>query len=114
MADLLYQHRQHPHIPQNVNQHHREEQAQGDFNDRLAVAITKATATMFCAYMFTGIGIGSLVALITGNLTLGFLFGGVSSYLLQLVMLPIIQNGTAILSRHQELQAEEMYCFVQK
>lgn len=106
-SSSLYQHQPHPHTPRNPNERQAAERT--SFNDRLSVKITQATGTMWCAYVFTGIGVGGLVGALTGNVWLALVFGAVSSYFLQLVMLPVIQNGSTVLSRHQEIQAEEMY-----
>jgi hypothetical protein len=61
--------------------------------EHVALWITDHTSTMECAALFTGIGIGSLVDVFTGNATLAATCGSVSSYLLQLVMLPNHVNG---------------------
>jgi len=103
----LYTHTAHPHTPRNVNAQHKAERT--GFNQRAALLLTRATGNMWCAYLFGGIGVGSLVGVITNNLTLALLFGAVSSYFLQLIFLPIIQTGSNILSRHAELQADEMF-----
>jgi len=77
--------------------------------DRVALKITTAVGTMFCVYVFAGIGIGSLVGIATGNLLLGTLFGAFSSYFLQLVFLPLLQLGQNLQSRHSEIRAENDY-----
>ena len=72
-------------------------------NERIAKWVTEHVATMTCAWIFLAIGIGSLIGVVTGNTTLALLFGAVSSYILQLVLLPIImvaQKG------HAEAQAK--------
>lgn len=109
------------HTPRNANERQREERqariAQsggwrsrlGAFNEQLAVWLTKHTGTMLCAYIFAGIGVGSLVGVFTGNTFLAALFGSISSYFLQLVLLPILSVGQNVLSRHAELQADEQF-----
>jgi hypothetical protein len=107
VATALYTHTAHPHTPRNVNEQHKAERT--GLNQRIAVWLTTHTGSMLCAYIFAGIGVGSLVGVFTNNLFLAALFGSVSSYFLQLVLLPILAVGTAVLSRHSELQANEMF-----
>ncbi len=108
-GSALYQHSAYRHQPRNVNQLHRKEQETAGFNTRVAVWLTKNVGTMQCAYLFAGIGIGSLVGVATNNVVLAAVFGSLSSYFLQLVLLPILSVGQNVLGRHQELQADEMF-----
>jgi hypothetical protein len=108
-ADLLA-----PHAPRNVNALHKAEQAAAGFNTRLAVWLTKNVGTMLCAYIFAAIGIGSLVGIFTGNVLLAALCGSVSSYFLQLVLLPILAVGQSVLGHHAELMADEQFTTTQK
>jgi hypothetical protein len=78
----------------------------GQFNNRLAVLITKNVGTMWAAYVFSVIGITSLVGVISSNITLTLLAGGLSSYFLQLVLLPIIMVGQNVISASQDARAE--------
>ena len=78
----------------------------GEFNSRLAVFITANVGTMWAAYIFAVIGITSLVGVMTQNLTLTLLAGGLSSYFLQLVLLPIIMVGQNVISASQDARAE--------
>ncbi|HEY7126660.1 MAG TPA: hypothetical protein VH540_22170 [Ktedonobacterales bacterium] len=103
----LFHHEPRPHQPQNVNEVHAAERL--GLNDRIAVWISKNVGTMICAYVFAGIGIASLVGALTGNPLLAATFGALSSYFLQLVLLPIIMVGQNVQSRHSELQADEMF-----
>jgi hypothetical protein len=105
----LYQHSANRHQPRNINTVHRAEQQSAGFNTRVAVWLTKNVGTMQCAYIFAGIGIGSLIGVFTNNVFLAALFGSISSYFLQLVLLPILSVGQNVLSRHQELQADEVF-----
>ncbi len=108
-GSALYQHSPHPHQPSNVNLLHREEKQATGFNTRVAVWLTKNVGTMQCAYIFAGIGIGSLIGVATGNVVVAAVFGSISSYFLQLVLLPILSVGQNVLGRHAELQADEMF-----
>jgi hypothetical protein len=78
----------------------------GQFNTRLAVMITRSVGTMWCAYVFSVIGIASLVGAFTGNTSLALIAGGISSYFLQLVLLPVIIVGQNVISASQDARAE--------
>lgn len=105
----LYEQQPHPYQPRNVNARHKAELQQAGFNTRVAVWLTRNVGTMQCAYIFAGIGIGSLIGVFTNNVFLAALFGSVSSYFLQLVLLPVLSVGQNVLGRHAELLAEEQY-----
>lgn len=129
----LYRHEPHPHTPQNVNERLAETSARhaarsardhgatpswrlriAAANERIAVWLTKHTGTMLCAYLFAGIGIGSLVGVFTNNTVLAAICGSLSSYFLQLVLLPVLAVGSNVLSRHAELQADEQFHATQR
>ena len=112
MSQKLYVHQPHEHQPRNVNEQHQAERL--SFNNRLAVFISKRVGSMACTYLFACIGIASLVGAVTQNALLALTFGALSSYFLQLVLLPLLALGTNILSRHSELMAEEQYQTTQK
>jgi len=84
------------------------------FNDRLALFITKHIGTMYCAYLFAIIGVMGMVGAFTGNTKLVLIVGAVSGYFLQLVLLPIIMVGQDlqatstkehITAKHEEMKA---------
>lgn len=108
MDNTLYKHIRHPHVPRNPNVVHKEEM-NGSLKDKQALWITNHVGTMECAYLFFGIGIGSLVGVLTNNPILAGACGAVSSYILQLVLLPIILKGQSIQGRKQEILAEENF-----
>jgi len=108
----LYQHVPHPHQPKNVNEVHKAEQ-QG-FNITLAIWLTHNVGTMACAYVFTVIGLCGMIGAFTGSTTLVLIFGSISSYFLQLVLLPVILVGGNVLNRKAELQADEDFRINQK
>ena len=78
-------------------------------NEKIGVWVTTHVGTMTCAYIFAGIGIGSLVGIFTNNTFLGLGFGAVSSYFIQLVLLPVIMVGNNVQSRHSEIRADIQY-----
>lgn len=97
------------HQPRNVNEVHQSELA-GSFNQRLAVAITKATNSMVCAYAFAGLsllGFPALSVLIGPEVAIYVVW--FSQTFLQLTFLPVLSVGQGILSRHQELQSQEQF-----
>lgn len=104
---VLFHHEPHQYQPRNVNEVQKAEQ-QG-FNTRLAVWLTRNVGTMACAYLFAVIGIAGLIGAFTDNASLVLIFGSISSYFLQLVLLPVILVGGNVLNRHQELQTEETF-----
>lgn len=106
----LFKRNAYPHIPGNVNEIHRAEQALAGFNERLAVKLTKATSTMTCAYIFTVIALIGLFGLFGWlNPFVFLLMTWVSQQFLQLVFLPVLSVGQGVLSRHQEIQADEAF-----
>ena len=74
-----------------------------EFNDRLAVLITRRVATMWCAYGFALLALLSL----RDNLdTLQHFIAWLSSQFLQLVLLAVIMVGQDVLNR-QNRQSED-------
>lgn len=78
-------------------------------NELIALWITEHVGTMWCAYVFAGIGIGSLVGVFTGNVILALACGAVSSYFLQLVLLPVIMVGQRVQQRHSDLMSQQQF-----
>lgn len=111
---ILYTHPARAYQPNNVNALHQDEQVASGLNTQLAVWLTRHIGTMTCAYLFATIGIGSLIGVFTGNVLLAAVCGSLSSYFLQLVLLPILAVGQNVLARKQELQADEMFTTTQQ
>src|ERR1700686_3352603 len=80
----------------------------GQFNNRLAVLITKSVGTMWAAYLFALIGLISLPqawnAFVRGDTVTGVAW--LSQSFLQLVLLPIIIVGQNVISASQDARAE--------
>ena len=68
------------------------------FNDWLADKITDKVGTMYCAYLFSVVGITGMIAAFTNNVKLVLIIGAFSGYFLQLVLLPIIMVGQKLQS----------------
>lgn len=78
-------------------------------NQAIAITVTAKVGTMWAAYLFACIGIGSLVGVFTGNVFLALLFGSISSYFLQLVLLPVLAVGQSVLGKHAEMVSAATY-----
>lgn len=89
-----------------VNQKYRESLSR---RERFAIWVTNRIGTVECAIIFSGIGIGSIVGVITNNTLLALVCGSFSSYFLQLVLLPLIMVSQNLQQRHQEILAEKDY-----
>ena len=99
------------HIPRLVLSHNVHEKvhgtgAVGRFNTLLAVKITKSVGTMWAAYLFTLISIGSAVAVITSNVFWTAVSVLISQTFLQLVLLPIIIVGQNVIQAANDERAE--------
>jgi hypothetical protein len=91
------------------------------FNSRLGVAITGAVGSMWAAYAFALLALGSLPAILTQafrfhvfppwliNASLIDLVAWVSSYFLQLVLLPIIIVGQNVQSQAADARAAKTF-----
>jgi len=78
----------------------------GQFNNALAVLITRSVGTMWAAYVFTLIAVGGAFAVLTNNALLTALSVLVSQTFLQLVLLPVILVGQNVISASQDARAE--------
>jgi hypothetical protein len=80
----------------------------GQFNNRLAVAITNTVGSMWAAYLFVLISLISfpqaLHAFLSGDTVTGISW--LSQSFLQLVLLPIIMVGQQVISVAQDARAE--------
>lgn len=78
------------------------------FNDWLALKITKYVGTMYCAYLFTVIGIMGITGALTNNVKIVLVVGAISGYFLQLVLLPIIMVGQNLQNHQHKERHEEL------
>jgi uncharacterized membrane protein len=100
----------HPHQPRNVNKVHKEDQAAGGINAKIAVVLTKRVGTMWTAYSFAVLAIIGLFAILgLLNPIIALLVAWLSQTFIQLVLLPIILVGQNVLGHHAELMADEQY-----
>jgi uncharacterized membrane protein len=78
------------------------------FNERVGLGITKGVGTMWVAYIFAGLTLFSLPAVIASH-NIVIEISWVTQTFLQLVLLPIIIVGQTLQSKHSEILADEMY-----
>ena len=101
------EHVPHPHIERRK----KYSQATGDtpsgFNTWLAVKITNAVGTMWCAYVFTIIALISLPDAIKGGRST--LIAWIAQTFLQLVLLSIIMVGQKVAAASSDKQASQTY-----
>jgi predicted DNA repair protein MutK len=76
-------------------------------NGRIALVLTSAVGTMWCAYLFAGLALVALPQALGGGL-LSFV-QWLSQTFIQLVMLSVIMVGQNILSRAADKRAEMTY-----
>lgn len=77
------------------------------FNGRLAMIITNAVSTMWCAYLFAVIALISLPAAIEAGTAA--LVSWVAQTFLQLVLLSVIMVGQKVAARASDKQAVQTY-----
>ena len=77
------------------------------FNGRLAMLITNAVSTMWCAYLFAIIALISLPAAINGGIAT--LVSWVAQTFLQLVLLSVIMVGQKVAAQASDKQAMQTY-----
>ena len=105
---INFQHRPHPQIsarkksgpPQTADEH-------VGLNGRIALALTAAVGTMWCAYAFAILALVVLPQAVTGGLLLFVQW--VSQTFIQLVMLSVIMVGQNVLSRASDKRAVMTY-----
>ncbi len=77
------------------------------FNGRIAVLITKAVSTMWCAYIFSIIALISLPSAIGGGIET--LIPWIAQTFLQLVLLSVIMVGQKVSAQASDKQALQTY-----
>lgn len=91
-------------MARNVNAEHKESLT---FQEKMALTITKAVGSMYCAYLFAIIALISLPDAIHGGRAA--IISWVAQTFLQLVLLSIIMVGQNISGKHSELRADADY-----
>ena len=77
------------------------------FNGRIALLITNAVGTMWCAYLFALIALISLPAAIAGGTAT--IISWIAQTFLQLVLLSVIMVGQKVASKASDKQALQTY-----
>ena len=91
-------------MTRNINIEHKDNL---NFQERLALIITKGIGSMYCAYIFTIIALISLPdAIHAGRAAI---ISWIAQTFLQLVLLSIIMVGQNVESKHSELRADADY-----
>ena len=91
-------------MTRNINKEHKDNL---NFQERLALTITKGIGSMYCAYIFTIIALISLPdAIHAGKASI---ISWIAQTFLQLVLLSIIMVGQNVESKHSELRADADY-----
>ena len=108
----LYEYIPHPHVPHRITAHDARSKMreEGGLNTAIAVFLTKHVGTMPIAYAFTLLAVIGLLGII-GILppVANTLVSWTSQSFIQLVMLPVIMVGQAVLGKHQEMVSEKSY-----
>lgn len=105
---IKFEHKSHPHVearkksgPSKVKDEHE------GINGKIALALTRAVGTMWCAYIFACLALLVLPDAIHGGLLT--LIQWVSQTFIQLVMLSVIMVGQNILGKASDKRAEMTY-----
>lgn len=106
--ELSFEHRSHPHIEERkqVGPAKQRDTYVG-LNGRIALILTTAVGTMWCAYVFALLALAVLPQAINGGLLT--LVQWLSQTFIQLVMLSVIMVGQRILGRTADRRAEMTY-----
>ncbi|MEI8337885.1 MAG: hypothetical protein WCF92_01910 [bacterium] len=86
---------------------HLTEQEHTGINGRLALIITNAVSTMWCAYIFAAIALISLPAAIEGGTAA--LVSWIAQTFLQLVLLSVIMVGQKVAAKASDKQSLQTY-----
>ncbi|MBX3112292.1 MAG: hypothetical protein KF857_09805 [Fimbriimonadaceae bacterium] len=107
---IVYEHNQHPHIKERTKTGPVKRRGHGKgehlgLNARIAINLTKAVGTMWCAYFFGGLAFVALPdAVKSGSVVT--LVEWVSQTFIQLVMLSVIMVGQNIMGQVSDKRAE--------
>lgn len=105
---ISFQHLHHPHIEERKQSGPpKRGQATVGFNGRVALALTTAVGTMWCAYAFAVLALVVLPEALHGGLLTSVQW--VSQTFIQLVMLSVIMVGQAIIGKASDQRAEMTY-----
>ena len=106
----------HPHKPRNANAIRDLEHVNASFNQRIAVKMTEVFSSMPTFWVIL-VGMGLWMGMNAGIMRIDpppWQFLLTYGSLVQLPLMVLIMVGQSVLSRHQELQADEVYRMAQK
>jgi len=96
-----------------LDERHGAESAVAQFNRRVGITVTKAVATMWCAYAFAAIALISLPAAIQASFAHGFkplaIVSWVAQTFLQLVLLAVILFSQNLEAEQADARAEATF-----
>ncbi len=105
---INFEHQLHPHIGEHQQAHPpKTRERQPGWNSRIALALTAAVGTMWCAYLFALLALVVVPEAVRGGL-LTFV-QWVSQTFIQLVMLSVIMVGQSIMGQAADRRAEMTY-----
>ena len=105
---VSFEHQSHPHIEERKQTGPTKvRDARGGLNNRIALVLTTAVGTMWCAYVFACLALLVVPQAIHGGLLT--LVQWVSQTFIQLVMLSVIMVGQSILGQASDKRAEMTY-----
>jgi hypothetical protein len=106
---VLFEHRPHPRVAARASTRPPlATDVPPDLNGRIALLLTRAVGTMWCAYVFTGLALVALPsALASGDLLA--IIQWISQTFIQLVMLSVIMVGQTILGKAADRRSEMTY-----
>jgi len=104
---MAVKHIPHAHIAERESHAHVTRAEHRGFNGKLAVIITNAVSTMWCAYAFAGLALISLpVAMQGGKATI---ISWTAQTFLQLVLLSVIMVGQKVSAKASDKRSIQMY-----
>jgi len=105
---MTFEHILHPRIKERSNEGpHLTDNEHVGFNGRLAILITNAVGTMWCAYVFAAIALISLPEAVRGGTAP--LIAWIAQTFLQLVLLSVIMVGQKVAAAASDKQALQTY-----
>ena len=105
---IVFKHVPHPHVAAHKKSHAattRDEHV--GFNGKIALVLTTAVGTMWCAYIFALLALVALPSALNGGLMTQIQW--VSQTFIQLVMLSVIMVGQNILGKASDKRAQMTY-----
>ncbi|HTQ11272.1 MAG TPA: hypothetical protein VMI31_14500 [Fimbriimonadaceae bacterium] len=108
MSQVNFKHHEHPHIEARTHaKPAKVKEGSIGFNNKIAIWLTTAVGTMWCAYAFAVLAFVALPSAVQGGMFMTIQW--VSQTFIQLVMLSVIMVGQNILGQAADKRAEMTY-----